>query len=416
MKSVLNLNNTCHQYLHFANQFDYNAFSFCLFILYTFLSRQADLSINRDLKLWAFVAMPPISRFHSPTPTRRRERSVEERGRSRTRTRTFANRQEDPNHTRAYDIDDDYHRSPSMQLRTSHRNQNNYLQQDEQHHDRTQDKNRVDQYKSPSRTRRTSNRNQDTKYRHRDSQHHRDHHDNKHHDFTSPHTLQAHYSDTLNHTNTRSDRRKTRDTELPLLSYSSRLHSTTKPDRKRSRTPPRSDRHKERYSQYHADTSPSPGRTPEGLPLTSTPAAPAPPYVRSFRHDKHHYDTNEIAHLNFPKHIKTTDHSIANGPAKRDPHDIYLWELLYNKNENWALRYLAHGRYTAVEVTKSFKGSVFVQELLRNIRGYKFPNGQDGPQPIDLDQIATDYARNHDMPFKTGIEKKAIYTIIAKQT
>ena len=57
-----------------------------------------------------------------------------------------------------------------------------------------------------------------------------------------------------------------------------------------------------------------------------------------------------------------------------------------------------------------------MQELLRNIRGYKLPNGQEGPQPIDLDQIATDYARSHDMPFKTGIEKKAIYTIIAKQT
>ena len=340
--------------------------------------------------------MPSANRYRSPTPTRRRARTPENRGRSRTRTRDNA---------------EHHHREDRHSTRQEHRSKDN--------RHRT----------SPTTTRTTS----------RDQQHHTDNtdHHNKHksdrrrttrdNDADSPGQLQRHYQATLDNATIRTDRHKRRhspadhNAELPIAGSSSmRTHRSSRYDRyhSRSRTP-KTTRNTDKYknangSPHRRHTSPSPNRTPEHR--QPPPPAPAPPTISSFRQDKHHYDTNEVAHLNFPKRIKTTDHSITNGTAKRDPHDIYLWELLYNKNENWALRYLAHGRYTALEVTKSFKESVFIQELLRNIRGYKLANGQDGPTPVDLDQIATDYARNHDMPFKSGIEKKAVYTIIAKQT
>ena len=175
-----------------------------------------------------------------------------------------------------------------------------------------------------------------------------------------------------------------------------------------SQTPKHHQRNERSRSRHNSGSTPPPDRY--------YAAAPAPPSVPGFVSDKHHYDIGEVAHLNFPKKIKATDHSITAGTAKRDPHDIFLWELLYNKNANWGLRYLAHGRFAGVEITKSFKESVFVQELLRSIRGYKMPGGLEGPTPIDIDSIATEIARIQDLPFKTGHDKKHIYGIIARQT
>ena len=226
--------------------------------------------------------------------------------------------------------------------------------------------------------------------------------------FTESRKRQKHHSPAPEYRRPKSNSRQrvSRSTERAKYEHHSRHYDQ---HHKHDNVTDKKDRH---HNDRHRH---SPGRTPS--PEPNHPAvAPAPPQVSTFRSDRNHYDINEVAHLNFPKKIKTTDHSITNGTAKRDPYDIYLWELLYNKTENWGLQYLAHGRYTSLEITKSFKESVYIQELLRNIRGYKLQGGQDGPPPIDLDTIAMEYARNNDLPFKTGQDKKHIYTIIAKQT
>ena len=374
-----------------------------LYIVYTFLRSGKKLSYkprqpissskhpqNLSPKLLAASAMS--GRYRSPTPTRHRGRKTDRPVRSRSRNNTS-------------DRSINYNSQHSKHDRSTKTTDYISPRQLQRHYEETIDRS----------TASSSNKDKTILPLHR----HRSSRDNKERSrsLRRPTTTLS-----LSPTPNRNSREVIRDNEPR------RKHRSPKPEPDRTRSYSRhqlpkeqkkdfnKNEHKDNHNdQYKSDRRRhSPHRTPS---LESNKAhAPAPPTITTFRPDRNHYDINEVAHLNFPKKIKTTDHSITNGTAKRDPYDIYLWEMLYNKSENWGLRYLAHGRYTSIEITKSFKESVFIQELLRNIRGYKLQGGQDGPPPIDLDTIATDYARNNDLPFKTGTDKKHIYTIIAKQT
>lgn len=143
---------------------------------------------------------------------------------------------------------------------------------------------------------------------------------------------------------------------------------------------------------------------------------PTRQFPASFRPDRHHYDNREVWFLTFPNVIKDSDWSLPRGFAGRDPLDIRLWELLYENVDNWGLRHLAHGRWTSLEITKSFKESATIQSLLRHIRGIRPPqnSGTAGVPAIDLETIAAKYATDYQLPWKSPQDKKAVYTRLGR--
>ena len=137
--------------------------------------------------------------------------------------------------------------------------------------------------------------------------------------------------------------------------------------------------------------------TPHLPPQWSAPPNGADP-------DEDSYDRHMVMGLGMPRLIQATQWSREKRIAGRDLQDIHLSELTWDGLNNWGFRLMANGRYINVEITRSFKESAMIHEMLSTLRKRR----SDGTT-IDIDLVSHKFAEKHDMKFDTDTDKQAVY-------
>ena len=161
-------------------------------------------------------------------------------------------------------------------------------------------------------------------------------------------------------------------------------------------------------------------------PKTRAPPTPSPSSKRNstgwpadvkmptdFQPDADHYDVRNQYKMAYPKKVVESPWTKKQGFAGMNVFAIPLHAVLKDGPADYAMRLLANGRYTNFEVCKSFKESIFIQALLKELR-QRDPNNPALPV-IDLDGITANIAKEKSLPNNTGVEKKHVMNILAKK-
>jgi len=125
--------------------------------------------------------------------------------------------------------------------------------------------------------------------------------------------------------------------------------------------------------------------------------------------DDAHLDCTEIYGLKLRTKVAMSSFTRDNDLAGKDIRTVRVIDAAYMGIENYGLRTLAAGRYTSLEFTRSMKESVFIHELLRELRG----RSEGASIAIDIDSLALEHAKHENKPFSSSNDKKAAYTGLA---
>jgi len=127
----------------------------------------------------------------------------------------------------------------------------------------------------------------------------------------------------------------------------------------------------------------------------------------SFVPDEDHLDCTESYGLKLRAKVPITSFTRENGTAGKDVRTIRLIDVMWKGIENYGLRCISNGRYANVQITRSFKETKVIQELLYLIRG------KDEKNSLDLDILAQTLAKSNGKHFTSQDQKKEAYTDLA---
>ena len=134
-------------------------------------------------------------------------------------------------------------------------------------------------------------------------------------------------------------------------------------------------------------------------PTTQSPPPTTPPLGTSLRHgyaccpceippvdtwkpDVDYHDTNKVNGLDFPASIRQSKFSSFKDIEGMDPLQVPLWKFLYQGIHNFWLRRIAYGRETFVPPFDNIGTTVFIAELVAQLR-----------TRVDLDKLAAHRSR-----------------------
>ena len=103
------------------------------------------------------------------------------------------------------------------------------------------------------------------------------------------------------------------------------------------------------------------------------------PPVEQWKPDVDFHDSNKINGLDFPSRIRQSRFSSYKDIEGMDPLQVPLWKFLYQGLHNTWLRRVAYGRETFVLPFDNIGTTVFVAELVSQLR----------TRNVDLDKLAT---------------------------
>ena len=127
--------------------------------------------------------------------------------------------------------------------------------------------------------------------------------------------------------------------------------------------------------------------SPSGTPPTQQGYTGRPieiPPVEQWKPDVDFHDTSKVNGLDFPSKIRQSRFSSYKDIEGMDPLQVPLWKFLYRGIHNTWLRRIAYGRETFVIPFDNIGTTVFIVELVAQLRSRK----------VDLDKLATYKSRS----------------------
>ena len=148
---------------------------------------------------------------------------------------------------------------------------------------------------------------------------------------------------------------------------------------------------------YHVHTPQRHNTTPRSPPSSTSPRTGNPsvqfgyigrpidiPPVEQWKPDVDFHDTTKVNGLDFPSKIRQSRFSSYKDIEGMDPLQVPLWKFLYQGIHNTWLRRIAYGRETFVIPFDNIGTTVFVAELVAQLRS----------RNVDLDKLATYKSRS----------------------
>ena len=121
--------------------------------------------------------------------------------------------------------------------------------------------------------------------------------------------------------------------------------------------------------------------------------------------DRNHLDSTTIYEMKLPKQVQSSKWNDALGISGRDPTEVYLWEVLKNKRNSYALRLIANARYVKLEACKSSEEQHLVQALLMRMRHEDCP--------VKLNHLLKTTAKSMGISLDTWEDKVKVWNQIA---
>ena len=120
----------------------------------------------------------------------------------------------------------------------------------------------------------------------------------------------------------------------------------------------------------------------------------------SWKSSSTHYDTQSQYGLSFPRVVESTQWRRKAQIAGQSVNDVRLVDAMYGGLQNWALRLIANGRFSAVEVFRSRMESMVASTLFKEMWSQK--------DDIDLVKVLKHFTPANSNPEDFSVKQQAV--------